>query len=140
MKHPIRQSSFYFRNGRWWFVRGKDGARLAVGPLLARARWMVGPLCRLLGTSRRTFQRVVTESLGITPKEWLRRERIVAATRLLREAVAVKRVASELGFRHARDFTEEFRLWMGLCPGAWRLSHAERGREASARLVGRCGR
>jgi AraC-like DNA-binding protein len=101
---------------------------------------MVEPLCRLLGTSRRGFSRAVTDSLGISAKEWLRRERIVAAVRLLREDVAVKEVAAQLGFPHAAAFTNEFGIWVGMCPSVWRIREKERvvmqvGRRKRSRIA-----
>lgn len=70
--------------------------------------------------SKRGFERAVAAALGMGAKEWLRMERMVAATRLLRGDAPLKQVASDLGFRHPGAFSREFRKWFGVAPGVWR--------------------
>ena len=48
------------------------------------------------------------DGLAISPKDWLRKERMVAARSLLREGSAVKEVAADLGFASPKVFSREF--------------------------------
>jgi AraC-like DNA-binding protein len=76
------------------------------------------------------MERIVTRSLGMSPSEWLRRERMALSRRLLRKSGSVKFVSSEVGFRNAGDFAVEFKRWHGVTPSAFiareiRTSHLE---------------
>lgn len=70
----------------------------------------------VLGISERHLRRVFEEGLGISPKDWMRRERMVAARALLREGHAIKEVSADLGFASHKVFGREFQLFYGLSP------------------------
>lgn len=98
--------------------------RLADLALVCRFR--VDQICERLGVSDRHLYRVFSDSIGLAPKDWLRRQRMVAARRLLRQGVSIKEAAIDLGFAHPKDFTREFRDCYGLPPSAFAASEALR--------------
>lgn len=73
-------------------------------------------LCDRIEVSERHLRRVFEEGLGISPKEWLRQERMVAARALLREGSPVKEVANVLGFTTSKMFSRDFQLFHGVKP------------------------
>ena len=81
---------------------------------------------RELGVSERHLHRVFSDSVGLAPKDWLRRERMVAARYRLREGGSIKEVALDLGFAHPKDFTREFRGCYGLPPSDYLEQEVER--------------
>lgn len=119
-------------HGGWWMVDPKTGQRMHLDPLMRRCGWNSGELSELMGLSKRTFYRVIEESLGVPSKRWLREHRMVAARHLLREGWKVLAVAKELRFRDECDFIREFKCWYGMPPGrfarmgriAWRDEHS----------------
>lgn len=68
----------------------------------------------------RTFRR----HLDITPLDWLHRQRLERARRLLQDTdMSVKEVASACGFTGSRQFIRNFRERECLGPGEWRNMH-----------------
>lgn len=88
-------------------------------PLFWKSGWRVGLLCQFLGIGKRTFARVVQNSLGITAKKWLRQVRIVIASHMLREGRKISPLAKLLGFAHDSDFTREFKILFGITPSVF---------------------
>lgn len=113
-------------DGAWWFVDQGAGRAVRLEPLIVTCGWNVGKLGETLGFGKRTFSRVVEQSLGITCKAWLRNMRIVAACHMLREGTKIETTARKLGFLHNSDFTREFRNLIGVLPSYY--MKAERSR------------
>jgi AraC family transcriptional activator FtrA len=83
---------------------------LAVGALAARA-----------AMSERTFLRRFQESVGISPIEWLQRERMYRARELLESAnVTLNDVAEQCGYRSLETFRTAFKRIVGTSPAAYR--------------------
>jgi AraC-like DNA-binding protein len=115
----------WFQGGKWWFSRPGDEPPCDISRMIRDKRYRIDPICRYLGVGRRTFERVVSDSLGIAPGLWLRRQRAVAARHRLREGASVKQLAVELGFGNASRFSDEFKRWYGVSPsGFQREEHA----------------
>ncbi len=112
--------------GAWWYVEGAKRRAVRLDALLADCGWNVSRICGALGLKERTFARMVEQSLGINPKDWMRRQRALAACALLREVGAVAPVAAMLGFRHGADFTAEFRRMVGIAPSEYLKSERSR--------------
>lgn len=112
--------------GAWWYVEGPGQRAALLDALFADCDWNVSRICGVLGLNERTFARMVEQSLGINPKDWLRRQRALAACALLREVGAVAPVASMLGFRFAADFAAEFRRMVGVSPSEYLKSERSR--------------
>jgi len=73
-------------------------------------------LCGRIGVSERHLRRVFEDGIGISPKDWLRQERMVAARSLLRQGSPIKEVAIDLGFTTPKMFSRDFQLFYGLKP------------------------
>ena len=54
--------------------------------------------------------------IGISPKEWLRQERMVAARMLLRHGSPIKEVSADLGFSTSKVFSRDFMSFHGVSP------------------------
>jgi AraC-like DNA-binding protein len=83
----------------------------------------------MLGVGKRTFARVVEESIGISGKLWLRRLRIVKARHMLREGGEIKSVAKQLGFDDNASFANEFKKLIGVSPTFYIKSEQSRSIE-----------
>ena len=101
------------------------GARL-LGELARECRFRVDLICERLEISDRHLHRVFSDSIGLAPKDWLRRQRMVVARFLLRNGASIKEVAIELGFAHPKDFTREFRVCYQITPSMFIDREAER--------------
>jgi transcriptional regulator GlxA family with amidase domain len=84
-------------------------------------------MAKRVGMSVRNFNRRFREQTGITPKKWLVRARLRHAQSLLETSRHdVERIGSEVGFRSAVAFREQFRRVVGVSPGAYRRAFGSR--------------
>jgi transcriptional regulator GlxA family with amidase domain len=105
------------------------GDGTSMGPLLEWLAQNLGrdlPLpviARRAGMSTRTLSRRFREQVGTTPALWVTGARVRAAQRLLETtALAVERIAAELGFGSSAAFRERFSTIVGTSPQAYRRS------------------
>lgn len=70
--------------------------------------------------STRQLQRRVTERLGLTPKAWLRIERLQASLVQLSQGAPLADIAHRCGYSHAAHMAREFRALTGLSPAGVR--------------------
>lgn len=89
---------------------------LSLGQIARDGEYQLANLCDRVGVSERHLRRVFEEGIGISPKDWLRQERMVAARSLLREGSPIKEVAIDLGFTTAKMFSRDFQLFYGVKP------------------------
>ncbi|WCK69564.1 AraC family transcriptional regulator (plasmid) [Agrobacterium tumefaciens] len=81
----------------------------------------VAELAQACNLSRGYFIHAFRETTGMTPYQWLQRERITRARSLLLETNAsLSDVAIECGFSDQSHFTRVFSAVVGVTPGAWR--------------------
>lgn len=73
-------------------------------------------LSERIGLSERHLRRVFEDGIGISPKDWMRQERMVAARSLLRSGSPIKEVAIDLGFTNSKMFSRDFQLFHGVTP------------------------
>lgn len=106
----------WFENGFWWYRCPHRNQVIEISSLIRRESYNVTAVARELGVGSRSFHRLVKDSFGIPPGEWLRRERAVSARYRLRDGCSVKQLATEYGFLHQGDFGAEFKLWHGVNP------------------------
>ncbi|WP_158968214.1 transcriptional regulator FtrA [Chachezhania sediminis] len=106
-------------------VRLRPGSSLA--PVLDWARGqLAGPMgvpdmAKQAGQSERTFLRRFREATGQTPVQWLRRERVLRAMRLLEEtALTLEDIAEDCGFGSQATFRATFHEFAGTSPSAYR--------------------
>jgi AraC-like DNA-binding protein len=96
--------------------------------------WRVGELAKLCGLSERHFFRRFKLETGVSPIDWLRRERIrLAQGKLLNGAKRVKEVCDEVGYHDVFFFSRDFKRHTGACPSQYRREHSSLAeREAPA--------
>ena len=104
------------RDGRILVLLAREPVPLSLGQMAREVEYRTASLCDRIGVSERHLRRVFEEGLGISPKEWLRQERMVAARALLREGSPIKEVASDLGFTSPKVFSRDFQLFHGVKP------------------------
>lgn len=87
------------------------------------ARLSVSDLAEIAGLSRAYFTRVFTASEGMPPAEFVLRERMRRAARLLAaHALPVKEIAALCGFHDPNYFAKAFRRFFGRSPTEFRAS------------------
>ncbi len=86
---------------------------------------------RLPGWSSRTLQRRFRAETGLSPEQWARQRRMVAAAELLAAGHSVESVAPAVGYATVSGFSRSFRERTGVSPGRW--SDATGTRIAAAR-------
>lgn len=127
MKRPELQ--IVYRNGRVVAVRPREQLAIPLRPLVRELGFKVMTLCKHFEVSDRQLHRAFTDSLGISPKDWMRRERMVEARQLLLEGRPIKEAAGELGFPSTKDFSREFQAFYEVSPTDFQRRHdADRDR------------
>ncbi|MGB1521037.1 MAG: helix-turn-helix transcriptional regulator, partial [Limisphaerales bacterium] len=69
-----------------------------------------------LGISSRQLERMFHAALGLTPKAWMREQRMVRARQLIREGCILKSIALLLGFKRYSHFNTEIQAYYGMSP------------------------
>lgn len=82
----------------------------------------LGALANSAGLSVWHFQRMFSQSFGISPQRWITRRRIARARDLLRAGGAPAEIAAACGFASQSHLNRSFRAETGLTPGAWRAA------------------
>jgi AraC-like DNA-binding protein len=78
--------------------------------------WPLEELLRHSGASRRTMERIFHEETAMSLGQWLRRQKLLKALRLLAGGLSVKETARELNYAHAGAFIAMFRRETGETP------------------------
>lgn len=104
------------RDGRFLVLLAREPIPLLLGQIAREGEYRMANLCDRIGVSERHLRRVFEDGIGISPKEWLRQERMVAARSLLREGSPIKEVAIDLGFTTAKMFSRDFQVFHGVKP------------------------
>jgi AraC-like DNA-binding protein len=96
--------------------------------------WRAAELAKLCGLSERHFFRRFKEATGISPINWLRRERIsFAQAKLLESGSSIKQIADQVGYNDVFFFSRDFKRHTGSCPSEYRRerSPATNGKSVS---------
>lgn len=104
------------RDGRFLVLMAREPVPLLLTKIAKESDFKMSGLTDRIGVSERHLRRVFEEGIGISPKDWLRQERMVAARSLLREGSPIKEVAIDLGFTTSKMFSRDFQLFYGLKP------------------------
>jgi AraC family transcriptional regulator, transcriptional activator FtrA len=81
----------------------------------------ISELARLAVMSERTFLRRFQESVGMSPKKWLQRERMFRAREILETSVMpLSDIAEQCGYHALESFRVAFRRIVGTSPAAYR--------------------
>ena len=90
--------------------------------------WRAGDLAKLCGLSERHFFRGFKQETGLSPIDWLRRERIrLAQRKLLDSCKRVKEICDEVGYHDVFFFSRDFKRQTGSSPSDYRREHLEAG-------------
>jgi AraC-like DNA-binding protein len=95
----------------WRVVLAGSGRSVCLPGLALKCGYRVGEICEVLGCSGRYLYEVFMRDTGLSPKDWLRGERMVVARRMLAEGKAAEEVALVLGFSSRSNFSRELRLF-----------------------------
>jgi transcriptional regulator GlxA family with amidase domain len=104
------------KDGRFLVLLAREPLPLSLGQIARTGEYKMSCLCDRIGVSERHLRRVFEDGIGISPKDWLRQERMVAARSLLRQGSPIKEVAIDLGFTTSKMFSRDFQLFYGLKP------------------------
>jgi len=100
---------------------------LAQMRLDCKRAWKIEDFARLAGVSVPHFFRCFNKATGASPMDWLRRERINQAKRLLSETDELIRViAEQVGYRDPFYFSRDFRKLVGVSPRLYRKQEQAR--------------
>ena len=84
--------------------------------LAAQAHFDAKELARLCKLSVRQLQRDFRRQKGCTPQNWLNKQRLMAAQRLLQSGEPVKNVAFNLGYKQSSHFCRQFKMYHNMTP------------------------
>ena len=104
------------KDGRFLVLLARSPLPLSLSQIAREGEYKMSSLCERIDVSERHLRRVFEEGLGISPKDWLRQERMVAARSLLRQGSPIKEVALDLGFTTAKMFSRDFSAFHGVKP------------------------
>jgi len=76
-------------------------------------------LCKLVGASKRTIERLFQEEVGMSCGKWRQQLRLMEAMRLLAEGAKVTRAALDSGYSTPSAFIAMFRKVLGTTPKAY---------------------
>ena len=92
----------------------------AIGAAPGRS-WTARDMSEVTGLSAAQTRRLFARHLGLAPRAWLRRQRILLAQRLIVELdMPFARIAERCGFFDVHHFARAFRDEVGIPPGRWR--------------------
>ena len=100
----------------WRVLFPEQGDSVCLQRLALRCGYRIGHLCVELGCSERYLHEVFTRDIGLSPKEWMRQERMVVARRMLAGGKSPDEVAESLGFAVRSTFRREFVLFYQVRP------------------------
>jgi len=105
------------RNGRVMFDSPKRVQQsVNLIELAFQSEYKVGQLSKMLGLTTRHMERMFYDSLGVSPKYWLRQQRMVRARYLIREGFPLKHISVYLGFKRYSHFISEVKTFYGMSP------------------------
>lgn len=92
----------------WCVLLVSQRGRCCLQRLALRCGYRIDEVCLELECSERYFYEVVSRDIGLSPKVWMRQERMVVARRMLTGGRSPDEVAEMLGFSSKNNFRREF--------------------------------
>jgi len=88
--------------------------------------WTVPEMAAVLGISAGQLRRVVKDTEGATPRQWLCNLRLERAARLLADtSLRIKEIQTRVGIADASHFARDFRDRFGASPSEYRWQGAD---------------
>ncbi|WP_366941193.1 helix-turn-helix transcriptional regulator [uncultured Kiloniella sp.] len=82
----------------------------------------IGDLARLSGRSLSSFNRDFRATYNMPPKQWLKKQRLTYAEKLLRkEDLTITEIAFDIGYENVSHFIKSFKESYGMTPKEYRL-------------------
>ena len=110
----------------------REPVPLSLSKIAREGDYRMSNLSERFGLSERHTRRIFEEGIGMAPKKWLRKERMVAARSLLREGSPIKEVAIDLGFTTSKMFSRDFQEFYGMRPTEYQRKLFAQLHEANA--------
>lgn len=104
----------------WCVLMPSQSGRICLQRLALRCGYRIGEVCEELGCGERYLNEVFKRDIGLPPKVWMRRERMVVARRMLGGGKPTAEVAEALGFGTVNSFRREFLHFYQVLPGEYR--------------------
>jgi len=82
----------------------------------------VETLFELLGVSRSSGYTIFHKSFGISPKEYILRNKIVLAKEMLHKGMDISTIAYDLGFSSSQNFSTTFKKYTCITPSSYKKS------------------
>ena len=103
-------------NQTWRVVRSFSGESHCLERLALSKGYRVAGVCRALGCSSRYLYILFTRDIGLSPKHWMKMERMVVARRKLEGGKSPDDVARDLGFLSSATFCRQFHAFYQTSP------------------------
>ncbi|WP_411827610.1 helix-turn-helix transcriptional regulator [Luteolibacter sp. AS25] len=113
------------KDGQLLYTR-PSGEMVPMSKLALICRFRIDKICEATDVSPRHLRRMFDQTLGISPKQWLKLERMVIARNILKGDGSIKDIGEYLGFMSQKDFYREFRDFYKIGPSSYRDQQAER--------------
>lgn len=123
-------------NRTWRVVESLSGKSYCLERLALSKGYRVADVCSALGCSSRYLHILFTRDIGLSPKHWMKLERMVVARRKLEGGKSPVDVAKDLGFMSIHTFNRQFDRFYHTTPDLF-----QRGRKTFDQLDGKnpCG-
>lgn len=85
------------------------------------ASWTASEIEQISGTSAAQIRKLFQKHLGLTPREFLRNQRLIMAQKLMLETGhSISEISIQCGFSDPYHFSKDFRRVVGRTPSEWR--------------------
>lgn len=103
-------------NQTWRIVESFSGEDYCLERLALHKGYRVVDVCSVLGCSSRYLYSLFVRDIGLTPKLWMKMERMVVARRKLEGGRDPGDVALDLGFHSVHTFCRQFHIFYQTTP------------------------
>jgi AraC-like DNA-binding protein len=103
---------------QWLVVHGSR--KIPLEQLAFENGYRFDTVCDAVSCNPRRLHEIFVRDLGLTPKDWLKSERMAAACRMLEGGCWPAKAARLLGFATQSNFGREFTATYGIPPGKYR--------------------